>query len=189
MLRYDYDSVLERLKQRILRKLDGQNLILFSTNSALIEAVAEEFDDLSLYDEFLTRENVWDTARGTSSIMKQVGFFDYKPHRKVGATGTVRFSAAEGFDGNWPYNISIPKWTQVSGGGITFLTKEAFYLPNTADYVDVPVIQGEVTKFEVKTLPKYEVDWGAGLRNPGGDQDECAPVVSDGEPGHIEQGL
>ncbi len=47
MLRYDYDSVLERLKQRTLRKLNGQNLILFSTNSAYLEAVAEEFDDLS----------------------------------------------------------------------------------------------------------------------------------------------
>jgi hypothetical protein len=149
MLRYDYDSVLERLKQRVLRKLGGQNLILFSTNSAYLEAVAEEIDDLSMYDEFLTRENIWDTTRGNSSIMKQVGFFDYRPHRKVGATGTVRFSASETFNGNYPYNISIPRWTQVSGGGVTFLTKESFYLPNTADYVDIPVVQGEVKKFTV----------------------------------------
>jgi hypothetical protein len=147
MLRYDYDSVLERLKQRTLRKLNGQNLILFSTNSAILEAVAEELDDLSLYDEFLTRESIWDTARGNSSIMKQVGFFDYMPHRKVGATGSVRFSASKTFNGNWLYNISIPKWTQCSGGGITFLTKEAFYLPNNADYVDIPVIQGSAAKF------------------------------------------
>jgi len=147
MLRYDYDSVLERLKQRTLRKLDGQNLILFSTNSAWLEAVSEEFDDLATYDEFLTRENIWDTARGNSSIMKQVMFFDYMPHRKIGAMGIERFSASETFTGNWPDNISIPQWTQCSGGGITFLTKESFYLPNNAEYVDIPVIQGEVTKF------------------------------------------
>jgi hypothetical protein len=147
MLRYDYDSVLERLKQRTLRKLSGQNLILFSTNSAWLEAVAEEFDDLAMYDEFLTRENIWDTAKGNSSIMKQVGFFDYMPHRKIGATGVMRFSASKTFSGNWPYNINIPRWTQTSGGGTTFLTEESFYLPNTADYVDVPVIQGEITKF------------------------------------------
>jgi hypothetical protein len=149
MLRYDYDSVLERLKQRTLRKLDGQNLILFSTNSAWLEAVSEEFADLAAYDEFLTRENIWDTARGNSSIMKQVMFFDYMPHRKIGAMGTIRFSASETLTGNWPDNISIPQWTQCSGGGATFLTKESFYLPNTAEYVDIPVIQGEVTKFTI----------------------------------------
>jgi hypothetical protein len=162
MLRYDYDSVLERLKQRTLRKLSGQNLILFSTNSAWLEAAAEEFDDFAMYDEFLTRETVWATARGNSSIMKQVGFFEYGPHRKIGATGILRFSASEGFDGNWPYNISMPRWIQGSGGGITFLTKDFFYLPNTFDYIDIPVIQGEVTKFiTVITQASYPQPKGA----------------------------
>jgi hypothetical protein len=162
MLRYDYDSVLERLKQRTLRKLDGQNIILFSTNAAFLESVAEEFDDISLYDEFLTRENIWDTARGNSSIMKQVGFFDYTPHRKIGAAGIVRFSASDTFTGNWPYNISIPQWTQCSGGGATFLTKESFYLPNNADYVDIAVIQGEMKKFTtVITQASYPQPKGA----------------------------
>jgi len=146
MLRFDHASVFERLKQRVLRKLDGQDLILFSTNSAYLEAVAEEFDDLAMYDEFLTRENIWDTARGSSSIMKQAGFFNYRPHRKIGATGIIRFSTSATFDGNWSSNISLSKWTQVNGGGITFLAKSAFFLPITSDYVDVPVIQGEVSK-------------------------------------------
>jgi hypothetical protein len=147
MLRYDYDSVLARLKERTLQKLDGQNILLFSANAAWLEAVAEEFDDLSLYDEFLTRENIWSTARGVSSIMKQASFFDYRPHRKIGATGVVRFSASETFSGNWPYNINIPRWTQCSGNGITFLTKNSYYLPSNADYTDIPVIQGEVARF------------------------------------------
>jgi hypothetical protein len=146
MLRYDYDSVLARLKERTLQKLNGQNILLFSTNAAWLEAVAEEFDDLSLYDEFLTRENTWDTARGTSSIMKQVNFFSYKPHRKIGSTGLIRLSTSETFDGNWAYNISIPKFTQFSGGGLTFLTKEPNFLPMSANYIEVEVIQGELTK-------------------------------------------
>jgi hypothetical protein len=150
------------LKERTLQKLDGQNILLFSTNAAWLEAVAEEFDDLSLYDEFLTRESVWDTARGSSSIMKQVGFFDYTPHRKIGATGTIRFSASQTFDGNWPYSISIPRWTQSSGGGVTFLTKESVNLPSTAFYVDIPVIQGEVAKFaSVITQAMYPQPKGA----------------------------
>jgi hypothetical protein len=145
MLRYDYDSVLARLKERTLQKLNGQNILLFSTNAAWLEAVAEEFDDLSLYDEFLTRENVWDTARGTSAIMKQVNRFGYKPHRKIGSTGLMRVSASKTFDGNWAYNISFPKFTQFSGGGLTFLTKDSNFLPISTNYVDVEVIQGELT--------------------------------------------
>jgi hypothetical protein len=133
------------LKERTLQKLNGQNILLFSTNAAWLEAVAEEFDDLSLYDEFLTRENIWDTARGTSSIMKQVNRFGYKPHRKIGSTGLIRVSTSKTFDGNWTYNISFPKFTQFSGGGLTFLTKESNFLPMSAHYVDVEVIQGELT--------------------------------------------
>jgi hypothetical protein len=146
MLRYDYDSVLARLKERVLQKLEGQNILLFSTNAAWLEAVAEEFDDHSLYNEFLTRENIWDTARGTSSIMKQVNFFNYRPHRKIGSTGLIRISTSKTFDGNWAYNISLPKFIQFSGGGLIFLTKESGFLPASAHYVDVKVIQGELSK-------------------------------------------
>lgn len=142
-LRFDYDSVLERLKLRVLKKLGGQNLLMFSTNIALLEAVAEEFDDLSLYDEFLTRECVWDTARGTSSIMKQVGFLGYKPHRRLGATGTVRFSASKDFTATLPYSVNIPVFTKVSGGGVSFVTKNLGFLKKGDTYTDVTVVEGE----------------------------------------------
>lgn len=146
IMKFDYDSVLARLKARVLSKLDGENLLLFSTNSAFLEAVAEEFADADMYDEFLTREAVWETAQGYNSIMKQVSFYDYKPHRKVGSTGYIRVSTSKTFDGSWGTNITIPKFTQMSGGGLTFLSKESTYLAANANYVDIPVIQGEKTE-------------------------------------------
>lgn len=146
VMKFDYDSVLARLKARVLSKLDGENLLLFSTNSAFLEAAAEEFADADLYDEFLTREAVWETAQGYNSIMKQVSFYDYKPHRKVGSTGYIRVSTSKTFDGSWGTNITIPKFTQMSGGGLTFLSKESAYLAADANYVDIPVIQGEKTE-------------------------------------------
>lgn len=146
VMKFDYDSVLARLKARVLSKLDGENLLLFSTNSAFLEAAAEEFADADMYDEFLTREAVWETAQGYNSIMKQVSFYDYKPHRKVGSTGYIRVSTSKTFDGSWGTNITIPKFTQMSGGGLTFLSKESTYLAANADYVDIPVIQGEKTE-------------------------------------------
>lgn len=146
VMKFDYDSVLARLKARVLSKLDGENLLLFSTNSAFLEAAAEEFADADMYDEFLTREAVWETAQGYNSIMKQVSFYDYKPHRKVGSTGYIRVSTSKTFDGSWGTNITIPKFTQMSGGGLTFLSKESTYLAANANYVDIPVIQGEKTE-------------------------------------------
>lgn len=146
IMKFDYDSVLARLKARVLSKLDGENLLLFSTNSAFLEAAAEEFADADMYDEFLTREAVWETAQGYNSIMKQVSFYDYKPHRKVGSTGYIRVSTSKTFDGSWGTNIAIPKFTQMSGGGLTFLSKESTYLAANANYVDIPVIQGEKTE-------------------------------------------
>lgn len=146
VMKFDYDSVLARLKARVLSKLDGENLLLFSTNSAFLEAAAEEFADADMYDEFLTREAVWETAQGYNSIMKQVSFYDYKPHRKVGSTGYIRVSTSKTFDGSWGTNITIPKFTQMSGGGLTFLSKESTYLAANTNYVDIPVIQGEKTE-------------------------------------------
>lgn len=146
VMKFDYDSVLARLKARVLSRLDGENLLLFSTNSAFLEAAAEEFADADMYDEFLTREAVWETAQGYNSIMKQVSFYDYKPHRKVGSTGYIRVSTSKTFDGSWGTNITIPKFTQMSGGGLTFLSKESTYLAANANYVDIPVIQGEKTE-------------------------------------------
>ena len=150
VMKFDYDSVLARLKARVLSKLDGENLLLFSTNSAFLEAAAEEFADADMYDEFLTREAVWETAQGYNSIMKQVSFYHYKPHRKVGSTGYIRVSTSKTFDGSWGTNITIPKFTQMSGGGLTFLSKESTYLAANADYVDIPVIQGEKTEKTVE---------------------------------------
>lgn len=147
MLKFDYNSVLDRLKNRVLKKLDGENLLLFSTNLAILEAAAEEFDDLAMYDEFLTRECVWETARGTSSIMKQVGFFNYKPHRKIGASGIVRFSIKPTEDNKnltLPYSVRIPAFTKVSGGGMSFVTKEAGDLKAQKVSVDIPVVQGDI---------------------------------------------
>ena len=146
VMKFDYDSVLARLKARVLSKLGGENLLLFSTNSAFLEAAAEEFADADMYDEFLTREAVWETAQGYNSIMKQVSFYDYKPHRKVGSTGYIRVSTSKTFDGSWGTKVTIPKFTQMSGGGLTFLSKESTYLAANANYVDIPVIQGEKTE-------------------------------------------
>jgi hypothetical protein len=145
---YSYGSVLARLEARTIAKLkdngEEARLLLFGTNRAVLEAAAEEISDAAMYDEHLTREAVWDTAQGFSSVMKQVGFYNYKPHSKVGSTGKVRISTSETFDGEYPYNITIPQWTSFSGGGLTFLCKKKTSLPAGTKYVDIDIVQGEL---------------------------------------------
>jgi len=143
---YSYDEVLARLTNYTLAKLEDENakLLLFGTNSAILEAAAEEISDIAMYDEHLTREAVWDVAQGYSSIMKQVAFFNYKPHSKVGATGKLRLSANEEFNGGYPNIIPIPRWKSFSGGGISFLTKEKTFIPAGTNYIDVDVVQGSL---------------------------------------------
>jgi hypothetical protein len=154
---YSYENVLARLEARTLAKIeeDDENarLLLFGTNRALLDAVAEEISDAVAYDEHLTREAVWDTAQGFSSIMKQVAFYNYRPHSKIGATGKIRVSTSETFDGEYPYNITIPQWAAFSGGGLTFLSVKQVFLPAGTKYIDIDIVQG---KLKTKTISVTE---------------------------------
>lgn len=145
---YSYESILARLETRTLAKLkeddEEAQLLLFGTNRAILEAAAEEISDAVMYDEHLTREAVWDTAQGFSSIMKQVAFYNYKPHSKVGSTGKLRISTSETFDGEYPCNITIPQWKSFSGGGLSFLNKKQIILPAGTKYIDIDIVQGNL---------------------------------------------
>lgn len=156
-IQFDYESVYDRLKTRTIEKLKAlgkndqntESLLLFSTNAAILDACAEEIADAALYDEYLTREAVWETALGRNSIVQQVGFYNYKPHRKIGAKGTIKVSTSKTFDAPWIRNIFIPKFTQFSGGGSTFLSSADSFLSASKNYSDVHVTQGAVIQKEI----------------------------------------
>ena len=154
---YSFESVSARLEARTLALLkddeEETRLLLFGTNRAILDAVAEEISDVVMYDEHLTREAVWDTAQGYSSIMKQVGFYNYKPHGKIGATGSVRVSTSKSFDGEYPRNITVKKWFSFSGGGLSFLCVKQTPLLSGTKYADIPVVQG---KMKTKTVSVTE---------------------------------
>jgi len=146
---YSPENVLARLEARTLTLLNDSEeekaqFLLFGTNRAILQAAAEEISDVVMYDEHLTREAVWDTAQGYSSVMKQVGFYNYKPHSKIGATGKVRVSISETFDGEYPLNITIRKWASFSGGGLRFLCRKQTTLTTGSHFVDVDVVQGKL---------------------------------------------
>lgn len=139
---YDRDSILERLKDKLKTKLDSKEIILFSTNAYILEVAAEEFEDVVGYDENLLREAIWDFAQNYSSIFGQAGFFNYKPHRKMGASGTLRLSSSPTFNGGHAYNITVPAFSKFIGGDYIFTNPSDLTIPTQARYLTVPIVQG-----------------------------------------------
>lgn len=143
MVQFDYDTIKNELVDRLQKKLNG-HIIENSTAMSIIEIFAEKFSQVANYAEYLTRESKWSLAQNSSSILTQLELFGYKPHRKKGASGSVRVSADENFSTRYPYNILIPKFTRFSNGNLIYCSTEDVMLSNTSVYVDVPVIQGEL---------------------------------------------
>jgi hypothetical protein len=127
----------------------GATFLFTGTNMRLIQAVSEELADDVLYDEQLTREVTWSLAQNISSIMAQVAFYNYIPHRMVGAQGSIRVSSSSTFSGSHALPIPIARWNSFSGGGYTFTCSgdpknsyNDYSLNAQSEYIDVAVIQG-----------------------------------------------
>ena len=150
MLQFDYDSILTDLTSRLQNKLQATT-IGGSAAQALLEIIAEKLSQVVRYSEYLTRETKWSLAQNASSILSQMELFGYKPHRKIGSKGTIRVSTAEGFNANYPYRISIPKFSKFSNGALTFCTMESAELTPSIQYVDIPIVQGNPLIEEFKT--------------------------------------
>jgi len=151
---FDYSSVRARLIAGLQSRASWSEILFFSTNSRLIDSVSEAIAELAEYDEYLTRNTRWDLATNKSALTSQAQFMQYDPHRKIGASGTIRVSTSETFDAGYDDlggadSIVFPKYTVFSdeGGTIKFTSTEDQIMTITDDYVDISVIQGEPKTF------------------------------------------
>lgn len=103
-MNFDFESVRARLVNNLRSKTSWADVLPFSTNQRLIDIVAYGVSELARYDEYLLRESKWDLAQNITSLMTQASVLGYKPHRKVGATGTIWVSSKkEAFSEEWVY--------------------------------------------------------------------------------------
>lgn len=147
---FDYDSVRTRISNELKSKSSWSEILFFSTNSRLIDSVSEAISEYASYDEFLTRNTKWDLATDKSALTSQAQFMQYDPHRKIGASGTIRVSTSETFDAGYDDlggtdSIIFPKYTVFSdeGGTTKFTSTATQVLSIIDDYIDIDVIQGE----------------------------------------------
>lgn len=142
MIQFDYDTILKDLTDRLAEKMGG-TFIGGSSATRILEIISEKLAQIARYTEYLTRESKWSLAQNPSSILSQLELFGYDPHRKVGATGTVRVSTDPNFNSTYPYEIVIPKFSRFSNGEFTFCTLEEKRLTLTDTFIDLAVVQGD----------------------------------------------
>lgn len=147
-MQFDMESIKQRMTDSLRSKASWAEILLYSTNSRIIDTVAEAIAHLAEYDEWLTRNTKWDLATEKSALVTQARFRGYDPHRKLGARGNIRVSTSETFDSAPSANVSIPQYSVFSDGGeIKFVTINNQNLLTSDNYIDIPVVQGEPKVF------------------------------------------
>lgn len=109
-LQFDFDSTRTRLLRSLRSKSAWSNILPYSTNTRLIDSVAESIAELAEYDEYLTRETKWRIAQNRSSLVNQADILNYTAHRKISAKGPLRVSTSEEVA-----DISVRKWEETFG--------------------------------------------------------------------------
>lgn len=140
---FDYESILNRLRNNLSTKSEHSDILYFGANAKILESISQESAYEMQYDEYLTRENWWDLARNSSSLLVMSPMHGYKVPRKIGATGTLKVGTSEDFD-TPPINIvNIPKYTEFSNGETFFVATNDYQISTSSNYIEINVKQGK----------------------------------------------
>lgn len=153
-MKFDVESILSRAKTSLRSKSEWKDILLFGTNERILRVFSEALAEVARYDEYLTRETKWTTARNTSSLLKAAAILNYRAHRNIGARGVVQLSVDENFASAPTNTVDIPKFTVFSDGGdikITSLNNQSI-VANLDNYIEVDVVQGEPKTFETNAI-------------------------------------
>lgn len=110
---FDYDSIRSRLIKSLKSKVSWAQILPYSTNTRLIDVVAESIAELAEYDEYLTRETKWKLAQNRSSLVNQADVLSYVPARNIAAKGELRVSTSENV-----VESTVRRWDETTGYNI-----------------------------------------------------------------------
>ena len=92
MIRFDANSIYNRLLEKIQQDPNWKAISNNSVISAILNSNAEVGSEIARYAEYLFKESKWDTAQNTSSILAMANILGYQPKRKISATGILTVS-------------------------------------------------------------------------------------------------
>lgn len=142
MIQFDAVSVAERIKDKLRAKSSWQDILFFSTNQRIIDAVAEEIADDMQYDEKLTTECKWNLAKQTTSILAENKFFNYFPYRKNGASGVLKVSTSPTYNTSYSLPIAINKYDVFASDTLNFCALINQTLLASDMYKNIEIVQG-----------------------------------------------
>lgn len=90
--KFTQNKIAERITRNFLRRENLRESLNDSAIQSMIQAIAEEFAEGMRYDEYLTRENVWDYMRNVTSAVGTASMLGYTPRRKRSAVTTLVFA-------------------------------------------------------------------------------------------------
>ena len=154
---YDYDGILQELKNRLALLSNWSTTIFHGTYDRLLSVIAYIIEKLVYVTEFFYRESNWSLAQKRSSLMSKIDFLSYRPHRKIGAAGYLTVSYGSTFPATPAYtgaNVTIPQWTTFTDSTSllnVYSTEEFIYrtgaLGSESNDVTFPVSQGTPREF------------------------------------------
>ena len=140
---FDYESIRDRILSTLSASASWADILPFSVNRRIIDAVSSGIAEMAQYDDYLTRESKWDLARNTSSLVLNSRFLGYSVARKVGANGDLRVSVSSTFDSTPSKIVVIPKWSIFSNGDdIEFTATSANNILTVDNYIEIDIVQG-----------------------------------------------
>jgi len=160
--KYDFDYVVERLKQIIKDRGTWKDMYAATTGSTLIELMAYAVDNLGYYLERRVQELYLHTCRLESSVYHLASLLGYLPIRKYAATGTatIRLKSPR------PENATV-----TINKGLVFLVKNLPYsivesgvipaTPGPSGYPEVTlkVMQGTLKIEQFPVQKSEEIDY------------------------------
>ena len=139
-IRPDWQDLVDQLQRDLIKRDAWKDYIESSTGQTLVELLAAigALDQYSI--ESATQEAFPSTAKNTSSIYAIAQMLGVRLNRKTPAAITANISA--------PANVTLPAFTQFTGGGSFFFNRTAINV--TPVPTAVTLYQGKVQTFAVQ---------------------------------------
>ena len=141
---YDYDALVERITNNLKEKENWGDAYNSSTGQTLIQIIADASDQLAYMLERRSQENYITTAKLESSIFALANQLNYRPRRRVSASGTLKIRLVDD-DGNTispEGNIEIPRYTRIFYDDNTFVNTEDVLITPGDTEIEFSVIEG-----------------------------------------------
>ncbi len=130
---WDSSSISRRIIDRLRAKESWAEILNDASDRFMIDAVSDELAEYTRENEFLSRERKWSLAQNLSSMVAASKAYDYKAHRKIGATGNVEASAgASAFSPDWN------SYTTYAIGALVRRNKIVYVASTGANYNQAP---------------------------------------------------